>query len=225
MYPEKRLHHNWLAKKAINDQVSRRLSDFSGTVLDLGCGIRPFEKDILQHATTYIGLDWSNSLHGTCSDIISDLNKPLPIRNESADHIVSFEVMEHLAEPRVMLTEAARILRKDGQLTLSIPFQWWVHEDPWDYYRYTRYGLQYLLEQAGFTEILVTPTTGFWSMWLLKLNYQLQRLIRGPRPLRMLIRALLIPVWWINQSVAPWLDKIWPEDRETAGYFVTAKKP
>jgi len=225
MYPEKRADHNWLAKKNINDRVHEALSGFSGTVIDFGCGTRPFEADILLYAKEYIGLDWGNTLHGTHADVIADLNKPLPIANASADHVVSFEVIEHLAEPATMLCEAARVLRSGGRLTLSAPFQWWIHEEPWDYQRFTRYGLDYQLRKAGFTEISITPTSGFWSMWLLKFNYQTKRLIRGPRALRMILRALLTPAWWLNQTIAPWLDKIWLEERETAGYFVTARKP
>ena len=224
MYRESRLSHNWLIKKAVNDKVRARLVDLSGCVLDLGCGTRPFEKDILRHASVYIGLDWANTLHGTHADIISDLNKPLPLGDEVVDHIVSFEVMEHLAEPRLMLAEAFRVLRKGGQLTLSVPFQWWVHEAPWDYYRFTRYGLQYVLNQAGFRDVAVMPTTGFWSMWLLKLNYKTTRLIRGPWLVQMLIRAMLLPFWWFNQHVASWIDRAWPDESETAGYFVTAAK-
>jgi SAM-dependent methyltransferase len=225
MYPEIRSSHNWLIKKAVNDKLRKRLPEIHGCVLDLGCGKRFFEEDIMCHANEYVGIDWKNTLHGSYADIISDLNQSLPINDASFDHIVSFEVMEHLAEPRVMLAEAFRILHKGGGLTLSVPFQWWVHEAPWDYYRYTCYGLKYMLEQAGFGDIAVYPTTGFWSMWLLKLNYQTTRLIRGPRLVRMVIRATLIPLWWTNQLLAPMIDRWWPEDRETAGYFVTATKP
>lgn len=225
MYPESRSSHNWLMKKALNDKVRSRLGDLSGLVIDLGCGTRPFEADILRHASRYIGVDWSNTLHGCNADIVSDLNKPLPIRDGAVDHVVSFEVMEHLAEPRVMLGEAFRVLRKGGQLTLSVPFQWWVHEEPWDFYRYTRHGLQYMLDKAGFTNVKVAPTTGFWSMWFLKLNYQTLRLIRGPRPVATLVRVALTAFWWANQQLAIRLDRVWSEDRETAGYFVTATKP
>jgi hypothetical protein len=100
-----------------------------------------------------------------------------------------------------------------------------VHEAPWDYFRYTCHGLQYLLEGAGFTDVSVSPTTGFWSMWLLKLNYQTERLARGPLPLRLVVRTLLVPFWWVNQQLGPLLDRCWPEERETAGYFVTAMRP
>lgn len=225
MYKASRLSHNWLIKEVINNELRKRLPSLNGLILDLGCGDRPFEHDILQHAHEYIGVDWSNTLHNLRADIVADLNKPLPIRNNYVDHVVTLEVMEHLSEPRIMLSEALRVLRPRGGLTLSVPFQWWTHEAPWDFYRYTNFGLKYLLEQAGFIEILIKPTTGFWSMWLLKLNYQTARLIRGPRVARILMRALLIPFWYLSQRIAPVLDRAWQEDRETAGYFVTARKP
>jgi hypothetical protein len=108
---------------------------------------------------------------------------------------------------------------------LQVPWLWWIHEAPYDFFRYTPYGIKYLFEKAGFVDVVVEPQSGFFTMWILKMNYFSLRFIRGPRPLRWAIKVLLIPLWYLSQRVAPLLDKL---DRnwalETAGYFVTARK-
>lgn len=218
--------NNWLAL-SINNKTTKYYCEklIRGKVYDLGCGERPYEEDILKVADKYIGVDWTGTLHNLKADIVSDLNKPLPIDSEIADTVTSFQVMEHLCEPQTMLNEAYRILKKDGYIVLTVPFQWWVHEAPYDYFRYTPYGLKYMFEKAGFTDIQVTPSTGFFTMWILKMNYFSARFIRGPRPLRWIIKAILVPFWTIGQVLAPYLDKI---DRnwaaEAQGYVVLARK-
>ncbi|WP_277640144.1 methyltransferase domain-containing protein [Wolinella succinogenes] len=219
------LTFNWLAQKLNNENQLFVRSYIKGTVYDLGCGERPYEEDILKVADKYIGVDWGGTLHNLKADIVSDLNKPLPIDSEVADTVTSFQVMEHLCEPQTMLNEAYRILKKGGNIVLTVPFQWWVHEAPYDYFRYTPYGLKYMFEKAGFEDIRVTPNTGFFIMWILKMNYFSSRFIRGPRPLRWIIKAVLIPIWFIFQVLAPLLDKL---DRhpelEAGGYTVLARK-
>jgi len=219
------LDFNWLAHKTNNEQVQKYLPHMTGTVYDLGCGTRPYEKDILKRANYYVGVDWSNTMHGLHADIEADLNAPLPFTDGVADTVVTFQVLEHLHEPQIMLNEAFRILRKGGGIFLSVPFQWWLHEAPYDYYRYTRYGLEYMFEKAGFTKIEIIASAGFWFMWVLKFNYHSSRYIRGPKPLRWLVRAVLTPFWFFGQIIAPILDKYDLNEAETTGYFVTAQKP
>lgn len=61
-------------------------------------------------------------------------------------------------------------------------------------------------------------------MWILKLNYQSMRLIRGPRLVKKTTKSLLVPFWFSNEWTAIYLEKIWQEDKETAGYALTARK-
>ena len=225
MQDENRTQFNWLIKKVNNDFIRKNLHFMQGDVYDLGCGIRPYEEDILEYADNYVGLDWLNTQHSLCANIVADLNNPLPIKNATADTVVSFQVLEHLCEPQVMLDESFRILKPGKRIFIAVPFNWWVHEPPYDFFRYTCYGIEYMLRKAGFIDIDVQAQTGFWSMWCLKFNYQIARIIRGPMFIQRLIRAMLIPIWYLDQIIAPLIDDIWPSKEETAGYFVIARKP
>lgn len=216
--------HNWLIYKINHKFLKNFLVNFSGRIYDLGCGEMPYKDWLLNYAEEYIGVDWSCTPHELKADILADLNEPLPIDCEVADTVLSLSVMEHLCEPQAFLNEAYRILKPNGTMILQVPFMWWVHEAPHDYYRYTCYGLQYMFEKAGFTDIIIYPQAGFFVMWTLKFNYQSKRLIRGPWPLRKVINFLLRNIWTINQHIALWLDKYWKCESETMGYFVMAKK-
>lgn len=217
--------HNWLAIKNNNETFKDNLFRFRGIVYDLGCGIRPYEQDVLHKCDQYIGVDWGNTHHKLKANIISDLNKPLPIESNSADLVTSFQVLEHLSEPQIFLNEAYRILKNNGEIFLTVPFQWWMHEAPYDYFRYTRYGLKYLFEKAGFRDIEIKANSGFFTMWLLKINYFSLRAIKGPKFLQHLLKIPLIPIWFTVQKLAPFLDKLdknW--ELETGAFTVVARK-
>ena len=216
--------YNWLIYDVSDLWLEKFKPHYRGHLYDLGCGEMPYKDWLLEHADQYTGVDWGGTQHQLKADILADLNEPLPIESEVADTVISLSVMEHLREPQVFLGEAHRILKRGGTMVLQVPFMWWVHEAPHDYYRYTQYGLHYMFEKAGFAQIEVYPQTGFWTMWTLKFNYQTTRLIRGPWPVRKLVALMLHGVWALNQRVAPLLDRYWKSEGETAGYFVVARK-
>ena len=220
-----RKSHNWLIYDVGDQHLLKYSKHYKGTLYDLGAGESPYKDFFLRYADQYIAVDWAGSFHDTKADIAADLNKPLPIESEAADTVVSLSVMEHLCEPQIMLNEAYRILKPGGGIVLQVPWQWWIHEAPYDFFRYTPYGLKYLFEKVGFVDVVVEAQSGFFTMLTLKVNYFSKRFICGPRPLRWLIKAVLLPFWYLGQKAAPLLDKL---DRnwalETSGYYVTAKK-
>ncbi len=218
--------YNWLAYQRGDECLERLAPLFRGTLYDLGAGEAPYREFFLEHADEYVAVDWGNSLHDTRADIVADLNEVLPIEAAVADTVVSLSVLEHLCEPQRMVSEAFRILKPGGALVLQVPWQWWIHEAPHDYFRYTPYGLEHLLTRAGFEDVHVEAQAGFFSMITLKANYFSTRFLRGPRPLRLLLRGSLGVFWQIGQRLAPVLDRLdqdWA--LETTGYFVTARRP
>lgn len=209
--------NNFLIRK-INRQIAQSLP-YKGRVIDLGCGTAPYKKDILKVAFEYIGVDWKRSSHDQSNvNVFTDLSKPLPFPDEYADTVVSFQVMEHLPEPELFLSECNRILKRGGLLFLTVPFMWQVHEAPHDYYRYTRYGLEYLLKKVGSYEINIKENTGFWQMWVLKFNYHTTRFSWGP------LKFFFIPIFFLGQLIAPFLDKYDKHPEECASYTLVSKK-
>ena len=212
--------HNWLAQKINNESFEHFSHLIKGRTIDLGCGSSPFKEDILKFADEYIGVDWDNTLHDKSNvDITADLTQVFPFDDSYADTLLSFQNMEHLPEPIFFLSECSRILKSGGTLIITVPFMWHVHEDPYDFFRYTRYGLEYLFKKTGFIEIKIQETTGFWQMLALKFNYHTVRYAKGP------LKLFFIPIWWTSQVLSPFIDKFDMNARETASYFAVARKP
>lgn len=217
--------HNWLIYDVGDRWLERNVDFYRGVTYDLGCGETPYKKWFLQYVDQYIGVDWSDSLHEIKADIVASLNEPLPIEDHVADTVLSLSVIEHLSEPQLMLNEAYRILKPGGALIMQVPWQWWIHEAPYDFFRYTPYGLRLILERAGFSEISVQPQAGFFTMITMKLNYFSLRLIRGPMVIRYSLKAFFVIFWYLGQRLAPLLDKLdHMKELEATGYFLTAKK-
>jgi SAM-dependent methyltransferase len=218
--------HNWLAYDLGDTFLERHKYMFSGSLYDFGAGESPYKAFFETLVDEYISVDWSQSVHDTNLNIVADLNSELPIESNVADSIVSLSVLEHLNNPKMMLNEAFRVLSPGSPILIQVPWQWRIHEAPYDYYRYTPFALEKMLEDAGFEAVNVEAQCGIFTTLVLKLNYFTRRMIRGPKWLRCLLKVLLIPAWFFGQLIAPFLDHFdnhW--QLETIGFYVTAKKP
>lgn len=132
-----------------------------GHLVDLGCGTVPLYGLYGSHIDSVTCIDWSNSIHAINHvDIEHDLTKPLPLADCCCDTIVISSVIEHLPEPEMIWTEMARVLTPGGKVILYVPFLYWLHEVPNDFYRYTEFALRRFAERAGLEIVELTPTGG-----------------------------------------------------------------
>lgn len=115
----------------------------SGDVLDLGCGKAPLYILYRTRSKSITCVDWGSSPHDIShADMLCDLNNPIPLPDASFDTIILSDVLEHIYHPKELLAEIRRMLRPDGRLIMNVPFLYWLHEQPYDYYRYTRFALE-----------------------------------------------------------------------------------
>lgn len=193
-----------------------------GRLVDLGCGKVPFYEAYRDHVDSVTCVDWPGSLHGSHHiDVAHDLNQPLPFGSSEFDTILLSDVLEHIAEPHRLCAEMARILRPGGKCLMNTPFFYWLHEVPFDFYRYTEFGLRNLLEKAGFRVVLLTPTGGSLEIFADLIS---KHLLRFP-----LIGSLAAS--WIQQCV--WMLRRIPVMRRFSqnsaarfplSYFLIAEK-
>lgn len=134
---------HWIASLQIKYYSEAIAEHANGDLLDCGAGTAPFYGMYKNQTTSVKMTDWTNSVHESpYIDKLADLNKEIPYKNDSFDTILCADVLEHLLEPRVFFTEASRTLRTNGKLIVFVPYLYWLHEDPHDYHRYTKYALE-----------------------------------------------------------------------------------
>ncbi len=147
-----------------------------GRCLDIGCGQMPFKDAVEQVADSYESFDVEARTPGV--NHIGDIQDMRAIAGATYDSALCLEVLEHVPEPVRAMTEINRILKPGGVLVCSVPHLSRLHEEPHDYFRYTKHGLRHLAESAGFTVVSLIPTGGILSF----LGHQASTL-------------LLVPVW------------------------------
>ncbi len=97
--------------------------------------------------------------------VVCDLNAKLPFKDGSADILVLSNVLEHIAEPLMMLKECRRVLKDGGVLLGAVPFLIEVHQRPYDFYRYTDIALTRLFGEAGFARASVLPVVSNYALF------------------------------------------------------------
>jgi SAM-dependent methyltransferase len=212
----------FLAEAARDDQRGRR-------VLDAGAGQGQFRRRF-QHAS-YVAIDtavgdvtWDYS----GLDVMGDLTS-LPFADETFDQVFCTEVLEHLLAPAEAVREFARILKVGGRVLLSTPQSWPQHQKPYDFYRYTSYGLTRLFNDAGLSVSWLWPAGGAFTHALTSMDVLLsddtwagsKSLSTATRPARRLMQRSF-SLWKPMVAV---LDRLDVSSDNTVGWFICGEKP
>lgn len=174
--------HNWLVRM-LTERAVRQAAErgyLRGRMLDIGCGVKPYEPLLARHVREHVGIDHGDSPHGTMRIDIDASAYDVPLPSAGADSILCSAVLEHLEDADAARIEAHRLLRPGGTAVYAVAMVWHLYEEPRDFYRYTSFGLQELMTPAGFEVLDIRPLAGFWVTFAEMFAYYLARVRRSP---------------------------------------------
>lgn len=144
--------------------------------LDIGSGNKPYA-DLFPNLCTVDAQERA----GTKLDFIADAHDLSVIASGSFQVVLCTEVLEHLHSPQKAIAEFRRILAPGGLLLLTTRFVYPLHEVPVDYYRYTKYGLRFLLKDFDIIELREeTNTVETLAVLFQRLGFQCTTLWAAP---------------------------------------------
>ncbi|HOJ18437.1 MAG: class I SAM-dependent methyltransferase [Ignavibacteriales bacterium] len=139
----------YISRKNLFTAIKSFGKAITGKTLDVGCGTKPYEH--LFSSSEYVGLEIETTINREMkkADVFYD-GTTFPFPDGEFDSVVTNQVLEHVFNPEFFMSEINRVMKKDGKLLLTVPFVWDEHEQPYDYARYSSFGLTSILKNAGF---------------------------------------------------------------------------
>jgi SAM-dependent methyltransferase len=188
-----------------------------GRILDVGCGSKPYRELIA--AEHYVGMEIDTPQTRTAhsADVYYD-GMNFPVGDAEFDGVLCSQVFEHVFTPDLFLAEVNRVLRPNGILLLTVPFVWDEHEQPYDFARYSSFGLKSVLEKAGFELVEHRKTVADIRVLFQLLNAYLFKVTRtrSHRINQLIVLGMMAPVslvgivvnWVTPTNIDLYLDNI-----------------
>lgn len=191
------LHWGYLALKPIVENLKifsmKAKEENVRIILDLGCGTKPY-KSLFGFSDKFVGFDIEKNEK---VDVIG-FNWDLPFHDNEFDALISTQVLEHTAKITETVSEIRRVVKNNGLIFISAPFVFPIHGAPYDYYRFSKYGLLEIFK--GFEFIEITPLNGFINTHLRLVNIFLNNIPFS--------KYFLFPVFFINNILAILSDNV-----------------
>jgi SAM-dependent methyltransferase len=214
----------YLHYKYLHRDLSAAIKKYAaGNVLDIGCGNKPYEKMFEGKIEKYTGCDIIQSNLNKV-DILCEANK-IPIEDAAFETVFSTQTIEHVADHQGLVNEAYRLLKPGGHFIVSGPFTWPLHEEPYDYFRFTKHGFRHIIEKAGFEVVEINSNGGIWVatatsiIHAFSLTSSKNFFIRSARFIFFKLRLC-----WLVNTFFGWLERVDSNTRNTLNYVVIAKK-
>jgi SAM-dependent methyltransferase len=214
---------NWLVNHKIIAALERARPHAHGLLVDVGCGSKAFAPVLEPRVARYLGVDWARPpgfARERGPDVLARV-EALPFRDASVDTVFGMSLLTFLPEPHALLEEARRVVRPDGALILEFTQMAPRHQEPEDFFCFTRNGARRLLERADFTPVEFIPIGGLWTRVGLSVIAAVNRVNRGPwRVVTEIPARLLYVVFQLGFAL---LDLVFHDPADVLAYLVVAR--
>jgi hypothetical protein len=136
---------NLLVGTIIGRWLASHADVLGGTLLDLGCGNRPYEPWYESLVDTVIAMD---PAPGATPNVIA-MADAVPLRDNCVDVVLCTEVFEHVDRIEHAVAEMVRVMKPGASTLVTVPFLYPTHEAPYDFHRLTHIGLRSIVERHG----------------------------------------------------------------------------
>lgn len=207
----------WLNYRENVPNVEAAIARFpGGRLLDVGCGARPFE--CRPNDIEWVGFDIEGNEHADYHGVAT----ALPFPDQSFGCVLATQVLEHVEDPLLAMREFARVLQPGGLLILAVPQYWELHEIPYDFFRFTEYGLKKLCDLTGFDVVeLRREATGF-KLAGIAINSAINQF--AGRPTSLFWKAVKAPFYLLVNLACLAFDAVFKNERDVQGYTLSARK-
>ncbi|MCX2575925.1 class I SAM-dependent methyltransferase [Pedobacter sandarakinus] len=220
-------HSLYLHYKFYHEALFLAIKQYAnGQLLDIGCGNMPYKKQITPYVQQYVGCDIIQS-SDNCVEILCPANQ-IPLADQTFDTVLSTQTIEHVEDHQGLVNEAYRLLKGGGNFIVSGPMYWPLHEEPYDFFRFTKHGLNHILTKAGFEVLALNPNGGKWAVAgqaLIHAVFPTLVNIKGfkGKIVKIIFQALggIKTINWLFS----YLDQKAPDYTNTMNYVVVARKP
>jgi len=223
------LHPRYIAHREIERFLHAEGHSLTGRILDVGCGRKPYSL-YFGDVTRHVGVDMPSTVHSRDAVNVWGSALALPFSEAAFDGILCTEVLEHTPDPEQALCEMARVARPGAALLLTVPLSESLHEEPYDFCRFTHHWVQHLLGVTGWSLERIRPRGGAW----LELGYRTSSLLyetlgarrdtSGMARPRTVVGPIAVGLCAGVQILSSVMDHWCPSNLGTIGYAVVARR-